>query len=228
MVDITKENTEMLSSIENAITATREAESNTTRAAALKKDHREYYSKYGVSDFRSRVDGNREVDFFDMLDSVSDDSKIPVARTLLKQMRNKNRRVASTAQDGWAWANTWAWANVWVAVNGAIAANAGVAVNATIVGTKEVENYSSTTIDGTEIRLSDHYRDSETYSELSAKGYSEVRQEALLKGLISGRIPGAEITTADDGTIHVKSSYEDCGIAFDFAPSEDGKILQLL
>lgn len=222
MVNVTKQNTDVFSSIENAITATREAESNKTSTEALKRDHREYYSEHGVSDFRSRIDGNCEVDFFDMLDSVSGDSKIPVARTLLKQMRNKNCQVASTAKDGWAKVRTWAWANAW------LAANAGVAINVLIIGTKEAEDYNRTAIDGTEIRLSDHYRDSETYSELSAKGYSEVRQEALLKGLISGRIPGAEIATADDGTIHVESSYEDCGIAFDVAPSEDGKILQLL
>lgn len=224
----TKENEELFASIENAITATKEAESDELSAEALEANHREYYSKRGVSDFRTRIAGDNEVDFFEMLDSVSDGSKIPVARTMLNRMGSKDCEVASTAKDGWAWANSWAWANAWIAVNGAIAANAGVLANVVVVGTEGEDANRRSVIDRAGITLSDNYRNSTAYSALSGKGYSEVRQEALLKGMLSGRIPGTKIVSEDNGTLHVESSYADCDISFDVAPSEDGKTLQLL
>lgn len=218
----TKENEELFASIENAITATKEAESDELSAEALEANHREYYSKRGVSDFRTRVAGDNEVDFFEMLDSVSDGSKIPVARTMLNRTGSNDCEVASTAKDGWARTRTWAWANA------VVAANAAVLINIAVIGTQGEDANRRNVIDRVGITLSDNYRNSKAYSALSGKGYSEVRQEALLKGMLSGRIPGTKIVSEDNGTLHVESSYADCDISFDVAPSEDGKTLQLL
>ncbi|MEE8738712.1 MAG: hypothetical protein SOI66_07380 [Bifidobacterium sp.] len=225
--------------ITRAISATKEAEQDRTSAKSLEKDHRSYYIKRGVSDFRARISGGQVMDFFETLDSVSDSSKIPVARTLLNRMGDAGCEISS-AKDG----STWVWTEGWLAVTATVAANAEAAVNANVAANDMVvanvmvaanalaladpaRDDRRLTLERERVYLSDSFLNSQMFIDLSKKGYSQVRQEALLKGMLNGRIDVVQIVSQKDGTIHVEGSYAGCDLQFDAIHSADGKTITI-
>lgn len=151
----------------------------------------EYLAQRGIGDVLVQV-GDVQVSVYALLESVEPAARDAVARTIATRVRPAPAKAAEVHPNvvipfanAAIVANAFMYANANVIVNANVSMNANVGANANVRGMAELAAESGASYARRRLTLSEEYLASAVHDVLGAQGYSEVREAALIKSLLS-------------------------------------------
>lgn len=157
----------------------------------------EYLAQRGIRDVPVQV-GDARISVYDLLQSVDPAARVAVARTIATRVRpapakagEVHPNVVIPFANAAIVANAFLYANANVIANVNVSANANAGVNANVTATTNARGVAELAAESgasharRRLTLSEDYLASAVHDALGLQGYSEVRQAALIKSLLS-------------------------------------------
>jgi hypothetical protein len=177
----------------------------------------EYLSARAVPNVPVQV-GAAQIGVYELLGSADPAARVAVARTIAARVRpapakagEVHPNVVIPLANAAILANAFVYANANVIANANVSANANAGVNANVrvnVNAKGLADYPGAVASAPRrrLRLSEEYLAGTVHDTLSAHGYSEVRQAALIKSLLGHELvvekqPGVQRFALQSGAI---------------------------
>lgn len=212
------------------IEAVSKIELTSDERVAFSRSPRAYLVERNVPNLTIQV-GDAELGVYDLLESVDESARVAVSRTIAARVRSLPAKGAEVhpnfvipLANAAILVNALMYVNANIIVNANLAANANVGANKNVTGHTNDPAVLAAQRRGRRLSLSTEYASSSLHAALGEKGYSDVRQAALIRSLIDE----AEVVKRDlPGVQRFELHSHGLSIQVDIGIDEDATVVVL-